>query len=166
MDFWDESESMLCEVGNYANLIVLRTCSKSVALAGIRLGFAVACETLTKALRTIKSPFNLNSITQSIGAAILSDVDGYKRSIAILKEQTLQLKAALDTLCIFDSVYDTKTNFVFVATSYSEDIYEHLLSKGIAVRCFHNHLRICTGTPDKVKLLLKELREWKNLTQK
>ncbi|MCL1867275.1 MAG: histidinol-phosphate aminotransferase family protein, partial [Oscillospiraceae bacterium] len=62
MDFWNESESLLNDVHEYENLIVLRTCSKSVALAGIRMGFAVASERITRILRMIKWPFNVNSL--------------------------------------------------------------------------------------------------------
>ena len=39
MDFWDQS--MLPQVQEYDNLLILRTCSKAFAGAGIRLGFVV-----------------------------------------------------------------------------------------------------------------------------
>ena len=60
MDFWDQS--ILDEVGNFDNLIILKTCSKAIGLAAIRLGFAVACEKLTIALRAVKSPYNTDTI--------------------------------------------------------------------------------------------------------
>jgi histidinol-phosphate aminotransferase len=158
MDFWDESQSMLSEVGRFANLIVLRTCSKSVALAGIRLGFAVANEQITQALRTIKSPFNVNSLTQSIGTAILSDVQGYRSAIALLKQNTAILREYLDKLGMFEEICDSKANFVFCKVRKAQKIYEHLLTKGIAVRHFPGHLRICAGSGEEIKVLLKELQ--------
>ncbi|MCL1832461.1 MAG: histidinol-phosphate aminotransferase family protein [Oscillospiraceae bacterium] len=166
MDFWTnpqghETESMLPETANHDNLIVLRTCSKSVALAGIRLGFAVANEHITRALRTVKSPFNVNAITQSIGAAILSDKVGYKQAITVLKENTHVLYTALNELAIFEELCDTKTNFVFAKTVHANEIYEHLFKKGIAVRCFPSHLRICAGSSDDMNILIKELKLWK-----
>lgn len=164
MDFWDESQSMLDQIGNYDNLIVLRTCSKSVALAGIRLGFAVANKAVTRALMTIKSPFNVNAVTQAIGAAILSDDVGYRQSIAHIKESTETLKVALQGLLmlgVFKKIYDTKTNFVFVETPKAEEIYNFLLERGIAVRCFPpSHLRICAGTREEMNTLCKELAKW------
>ena len=54
MDFWDQS--LLREAAQYDNLIILRTCSKAIGLAGIRLGFAVANEMLTRVIRSVKSP--------------------------------------------------------------------------------------------------------------
>ena len=164
MDFWAETQSMLAEATHFDNLIVLRTCSKSVALAGIRLGFAVACEKLIVALKTVKSPFNVNSVTQAIGAAILSDGVGYKKAIAHIKENTHSLYQALQglrMLHVFEKIYDTKTNFVFAKTDKAEKIYEFLLERGIAVRCFApNHLRICAGTREEMNALCQELAKW------
>jgi histidinol-phosphate aminotransferase len=159
MDFWDESESLLGDVVSFANLIVLRTCSKSVALAGIRLGFAVANDEITEALHTVKSPFNVNSLTQAIGTAILSDKEGYRNAIALLKQNTAILREFLEKLDMFEEIYDTKANFVFCKVRKSQKIYEYLLTKGIAVRHFPGHLRICAGSGDEIKVLLKELQK-------
>ena len=60
MDFWDQS--LLQEVESYDNLIILRTCSKALGGAALRLGFAVAAPRLTRALRAVKSPYNIGSL--------------------------------------------------------------------------------------------------------
>ncbi len=70
MDFWDQS--FLPEVQEHDNLIILKTCSKAIGMAAVRLGFAVAKPALSIALRAAKSPYNVNSISQAIGAHILS----------------------------------------------------------------------------------------------
>jgi histidinol-phosphate aminotransferase len=165
MDFWCESQSMIREAHEYDNLIVLRTCSKSVALAGIRVGFAVANERTTCALKTVKSPFNVNSLSQAIACEILSDPDGYKKSIEMIKDSIMSLKTELEKLNIFEEIYDTKTNFVYVRTSKNREIYEYLLSKSIAVRCFEGHLRICAGTAEENRELIEELKTWKLQTK-
>ena len=64
-------ESMLGLVGEYDNLIVLKTCSKALGLAGIRLGFAVSGEPVTRALQAVKSPYNVNALSQAVGKAVL-----------------------------------------------------------------------------------------------
>jgi len=168
MDFWNEAHSLLCEVKNYNNLIVLRTCSKSVGLAGIRLGFAVANPTIINALRAVKSPFNVNGITAAIGAAVLSDKAGYLASVELVKKNTAWLRSELERLAkrenfgLFEDIYDSKANFVFCKTEQAKQIYKHLLTRGIAVRCFDGHLRICAGTMEEMQLLIKELESWKN----
>ncbi|MCL2018359.1 MAG: aminotransferase class I/II-fold pyridoxal phosphate-dependent enzyme [Oscillospiraceae bacterium] len=161
MDFWDEAESLLDEAGNYDNLIILRTCSKSVALAGIRLGFAVSNEKITNALKKTKSPFNVNAVTQAIGEAILSDSDNYFNSIKFIKESTAQLYNGLKALNIFQKIYETRTNFVYVKTPQAKEVYNYLLGKSIAVRCFDGHLRICAGTEEENEMLFEELKKWK-----
>ena len=161
MDFWDEAESLLTEVHNYDNLIVLRTCSKSVALAGIRLGFAAANSKITAALKTAKSPFNVNVISQAIGEAVLSDKDGYRRSVALVKESAARLYKALSELEIFEKIYETRTNFIFAKTAKAKKIYEYLLVKSIAVRCFGDYLRICAGTEEENMALINALNEVK-----
>jgi histidinol-phosphate aminotransferase len=169
MDFWSdqsgsEAHSMLGDVENNNNLIVLRTCSKSVALAGIRMGFAVTNKRITRALKTVKSPFNVNSLTQSIAAAILSDEVGYKKSIEFIKKSTRDLYEAckgLAVLGVFERVFKTKTNFVFCETEQAEEIYEYLLEQGIAVRCFGDYLRICAGTREEMNELARALASWK-----
>ena len=53
MEFENESNSVLNEVENYDNLIVLKTCSKAFGMAAIRLGIAVTNEKLTGILHAI-----------------------------------------------------------------------------------------------------------------
>ena len=54
MDFSDQS--VLDLAGKYENLIVLRTLSKAMGLAGARMGFAVSDPALTFALRSVRTP--------------------------------------------------------------------------------------------------------------
>jgi histidinol-phosphate aminotransferase len=164
MDFWTEEQSLLGEVQVYSNLVVLRTCSKSVALAGIRMGFAIANKKITRALRTVKSPFNVNSLTQAIAAAVLSDKVGYKKSIDYIKKHAHDLCEAckgLKVLGVFEKVLPTCTNFVFCKTEKAEEIYEYLLEQSIAVRCFGDYLRICAGSREDMNAMLSALARWK-----
>ncbi|MDR0222304.1 MAG: aminotransferase class I/II-fold pyridoxal phosphate-dependent enzyme [Oscillospiraceae bacterium] len=159
MDFWDEKQSLLAETADYGGLIVLRTCSKSVALAGIRLGFAVTNSRLSAALKTVKSPFNVNAITQAIGEAILSDADNYKSSVKRIKESAARLNSELSELSLFEKIYDTKTNFLFIKAPGAREIYLRLLEKSIAVRNFGDYLRICAGTDEENSALTAALKE-------
>lgn len=70
MDFAEGS--VLDVIEKYNNLIVLKTCSKALGLAAIRLGFAAAGRELTDILHALKSPYNVNSLTQAVGCAILT----------------------------------------------------------------------------------------------
>lgn len=136
MDFAEES--ILSAAHEYPNLIVLRTCSKAIGLAGLRLGFAVAGETITRALHAVKSPYNVNALSQSVGTAILSD----PMYLIRCNEQIISAREALykgilklhAKYRVFDEVYEPATNFVFVKSKFAKEIYEKLLSRSIAVR--------------------------------
>ncbi len=150
MDFWNES--ILGEAHKYNNLIVLKTASKAVGAAGIRLGFAVSNPDVTKALRAVKSPYNVNSLSQEIGTCIYSHrqlLDS--RRDEIIKE-TKALCSGLGKIVgnykLPFKIYEPCANFIFMETDKAGSIYEFMLENGVAVRYFKNAgaLRITAGT--------------------
>jgi histidinol-phosphate aminotransferase len=157
MDFWDES--LLEEVGDYDNLIILRTCSKAFAMAGIRLGFAVANPTLTNALKAVKSPYNVNSLTQKIGCIILNEREFIHTSIdkIIASRDALyyEMKRIENSHSDEMYVYPSATNFLFIKMKDSKKMYESLLSVGIAVRFMGDCLRITAGSTQENAELVK-----------
>ena len=160
MDFADES--VLKYVNDYDNLIVLKTCSKALGLASIRLGFAVSNKTITKALHAVKSPYNVSGITQHIGTVVLSHPEYLNSSIEKLIRArdhlyngVLSLYAKHD---VFTTIYKTSTNFVFIKTRFAKEIFDELLNCSIAVRYMGDHLRISTGTKSENELLLDSLK--------
>lgn len=161
MDFWNES--LLCEVSDYDNLIILKTCSKAIGMAALRVGFAVANEKITRALHAVKSPYNVNSVSQAIAACVLRDktfLRGCEKEIIAsaqnLREGICRLAAKYPVL---ERVFDSCTNFVYIKTEAAREIYEKLLQKSIAVRCFGGYLRISTDSVDNNRRLFAALEE-------
>lgn len=162
MDFWDQS--MLPELSAYDNCIILKTCSKALGLAGIRLGFAVAGKTITRALRAAKSPYNTDMIAQTIGTILLQQPDYLRACTAQITERAKQLYQGITQLQskypnILEQVYDSRTNFVYVRTSYDAQLYQMLLDSSIAIRRFRGFLRICTGSSEENAALLDALTQ-------
>ena len=110
MDFWDQS--LLQEAESYDNLIILRTCSKAFGMAAVRLGFAVANQTLTNAIRAVKSPYNVNTVTQAFGAAVLNQKELTDKAIITL----LYAKKEL-----FDSMKQLAQQYGFSVFPYTLD---------------------------------------------
>lgn len=161
MDFY--TESLLDEVAQYDNLIILRTCSKSFGLASIRLGFAVANPVLTKVLRAVKSPYNVNAVTQACGAVLLAHKEEEQTALAEILQARDTLYADLIALqeergC-FERVYPTVTNFVLVKTKAARDIFEKLKERSIVVRLMGDRLRITAGSKAEHQKLMTALRE-------
>lgn len=147
MDFWDQS--LLGEAAQYDNLILLRTCSKAIGLAGIRLGFAVANETLTRVIRSVKSPYNVNSVSQALGCVAFSHPEQLKRNIERLIESREALYGLFQSLAAdFPGkveVVRPVTNFIWAKCERAGKLFEALKKQGIIVRCMGEYLRVTAG---------------------
>ena len=148
MDFWDQS--ILSEVDKYSNLIILKTCSKAIGLAAVRFGFAVSSRTITNAIRAAKSPYNNDTVAQTIVSDILSE----KQYLAECRDTIIRNTKKLykDILSInekyscFEKIFEPCTNFVFIVTDKYEEIYKYMLDNSIAIRKFKGAIRITAGT--------------------
>lgn len=160
MDFSDQSIIKVAE--SYDNLILLKTCSKALGLAAIRLGFAVASKTITRALHAVRSPYNVNSITQAIGKVLFSHPDFIKKSIEDIKTSRNQLYSGLIQLEPNKSVrriIKPETNFVYIELNNAIDVYNELKKRSIIVRQFGDFFRITAGTKNENDALVKALSE-------
>ena len=161
MDFWNQS--ILNEVQDYDNLIILKTCSKAIGMASVRLGFAVAGKKITKALRAAKSPYNCDTISQKIGEIVLSEkdflADNLKSIIAsrdYLYSEIMKLSNEYETL---GYVYPTVTNFVFIKSKNAKFIFDELLKCSIAIRYMGEYIRITAGSMEENVELLSALKD-------
>lgn len=162
MDFWDQS--LLQEVEQYDNLIILRTSSKAVGSAAIRLGFAVANPMLTKALKAVKSPYNVNALTQAAGIRLFTHQselqharDQLKKARETLYQGVAQLEQAYPAEL---HVYPSCTNFVFIRTPKAKEIYDFFLQNGVAIRFMGDSLRITAGSAEENEEALLLLRQY------
>lgn len=163
MDFWNQS--LLSEVEKYDNLIILKTCSKAVGFAAARLGFTVSNKKLADLLKAAKSPYNVNTLTQTCASILLYNADYLNSCKCEIIESTKQFYSEILELSKktkdIERVYETNTNFVFVKTNYAQDIFEYLKSKGIIVRNINNkYLRITSGNVDENKEVMEKLEEY------
>ena len=161
MDFW--TESLLDKIGDYSNLIIFRTASKLVGAAALRLGFAVADPTISRAIKAVKSPYNVNSVSQAFGEVVYKNkefLQNRQKNIVnnknILYNGLVEIAESRQDLKVFESV----ANFVFMKTDCSREIWEYLKAKSIVVRLMGEYLRITAGTEHEVDAVLNALREF------
>jgi len=163
MDFWGEENSLMQDVNKYDNLVVFRTASKAIGSAGLRLGFAVANNTISRAIAAVKSPYNVNNISQAIGTAVYNHKDLLKNRIKSIVENTNWLYNELVNIGnkIDDfNVYPTKTNFVFVKTSFGKDLWEYLKDNSVVIRYMGDYIRITCGTSEENSELLMLIKKY------
>ena len=161
MDFWDQS--LLDQVGKQKNLMILRTCSKAIGFAAARIGFAVAAPPMTRALRAVKSPYNVNALSQAFGEILLEDRDYLENARRTITENRRALEEQLRQLAGeyggISRVYPSCTNFVYLETEQAGRLAGWLKEHGIAVRCFDGALRITAGSAHENRVLVRELRQ-------
>ncbi|HEX4354452.1 MAG TPA: histidinol-phosphate transaminase [Polyangiales bacterium] len=141
-------------------LIVMRTFSKAYALAGLRLGYAIARPQLISYLQRVRVPFNANSVVQAAALAALDDDEHLRRSVALNDRERARMSDALWALGL--AVAPSQTNFVCVQLDRpAKLVYEALLRAGVIVRPFgpplDRHLRISVGLPEENDRLLRTL---------
>lgn len=156
----------LCHLlDEYENLVILRSFSKWAGIAGLRVGYCIASETLIQHLMDIKQPYNINAAAEAGAIAALDNRDDVLKTANMLIEQRKRLEATLNEL---DGVYfyPSEGNFLlcrFVGRT-AKDVYEGLGRRGIFVRLFEkdrlgDSLRISAGTPEQTDRLIKAITE-------
>lgn len=148
MEFFDQS--VLDLVGRYDNLIVLKTCSKALAMAALRIGFAVAPPKITTLLKTGKSPYNVNSLSQVIGQFVLEQTELIESAIGEIKASRRMLYRGLTHLAAqypqIKRILPSDTNFIFMEVADCDAVFAALKDEGILVRNMKPFLRITAGT--------------------
>lgn len=161
MDFTEGS--VLDQIKEYDNLIVLKTCSKAFGMAAIRLGFAVADEKLTNIIRAVKSPYNVNSMTQAAGCAVLDHPEYLRsciRSIQLSREDLYErLKKMEAEKEDIETVFPTATNFVYMKVRHSEEVFKELKKRSISIRLMGEYLRISAGTKEENDAVISAFHE-------
>ena len=160
MDFAGD-ESLLGEFKNYDNLIILKTCSKALGSAALRLGFAVANKTLTNVIRAVKSPYNVNSVSQALGEVLFSHPDYIDNCIETVVNSRKELYSALLEIKSdkIEKIYETHTNFVFMKVKNAKSVFEKMKENSIIIRNMGDYLRITAGTKYENEKMLETFKK-------
>jgi len=155
--------SLLGLVKEYENVVVGRTLSKAFGLAGLRLGYAVAPEWITKQYRRISPLFSISGLSLAAGTAALEDVDYMRKTASKIIGERERLERRLE------GAHPSQGNFLYIHTQgKSRPVVERLLSRGLLVRdcasfpgAADHCIRITVGTPEQNDLFL-EAFAWAN----
>ena len=153
--------SALPLIAAYPNLIVTRTFSKAYALAGLRVGYAVAHPGLIAVMDRVRESFNVNMVGLAASAAALDDEAYLQWSLARNAEQRVELAEGLRGRGWF--VHPSQANFLLVEFGANTPAIEAaLLAQGVVVRPMAGYglpecLRITVGNADENRRLLGAL---------
>jgi histidinol-phosphate aminotransferase len=139
----------------YPNVIISRTLSKSYSLAGIRLGWGIANETIINGMMKVKDSYNINFVTQKLAIAALEDQTYFVETISKIKEARESLAKKLTNIGF--NVIPSQSNFLFVSPpdGNGKDIFNYLRGRNIIVRYFsgkvtEKYIRITIGTKEQI----------------
>lgn len=166
VDFGGESAVSILD--KYKNLLIVQTFSKSRSLAGMRIGYAMGCEEMIRALNNVKYSFNSYTMDQPsivMGEASVKDEEYFKKTVNKIIETREWFKEEMRKMgFIFP---DSRANFLFAAHEAvpAKDIFEAAKKAGIYVRYFNkpridNYLRITIGTRDEMQSFLNFLKDF------
>jgi len=149
------------------NLLVVHTLSKSRALAGLRVGFAVGHPALIEGLERVKNSFNsypLGRLAQAGAVAAIEDQKHLEETSAKVMQTRARLVKELNALG-FDTLPST-ANFIFTRhpKHAGAKLYQALRDRGIIVRHFKSprieeFLRITIGTDEQSNELVTTIKE-------
>ncbi|MEM3550417.1 MAG: histidinol-phosphate transaminase [Candidatus Bathyarchaeia archaeon] len=160
--------SLLPMVKKFDNLIVLRTFSKAFGMAGMRAGFIVANPSVTRCLREVMLPFNVNTVTQKMIVLALKNYSYFKGRI---NQIICEREWLFEKLRQIEGVkpYPSDTNFILTRITKGEmsssNMRELLRKKNVLVRdrgaspLLDNCIRVSVGTRKMNKTFLNTLEE-------
>lgn len=165
VDFGAQSAAPL--VARYDNLLVIQTLSKSRALAGLRVGFALGSEALIDGLSRVKNSFNsypIDRVAEAGAVAALHDTNYFERTRQAVIASRGRLVDALGGQGF--EVLPSAANFVFARHPGRDAaaLAAGLRERGIIVRHFRHpridqFLRITVGTDEQCAVLIQALAE-------
>lgn len=161
---FSEKGSMIDDIADHPNIIVLRTFSKAWGMAGLRAGMAFADPVVIKYFDRVKYPYNMSSIIQH---ELMKRIDaGTGNHISeIIEERGKLIEGLRNTECV-KTVYPSDANFILVKFSDADAIYQYLIDNGVIVRnrsgmpLCADTLRITIGTPQENRKTLRLLQDY------
>ena len=157
------SRSLITEVPDRQNLVVLRTFSKFAGLAGFRVGYGAFPKWLGEALWQAKSPYNVTTPAMTAALAALDELETLKANVSRIIADRERLGTELRKFPGL-TVFPSETNFLLVRVDpdfgkSANEICDALKEQGILIRLFENMncLRITIGKTEEMEQLLYHL---------
>jgi histidinol-phosphate aminotransferase len=158
-------QSALPLLKDHPNLIVLRTFSKAMGGAGLRLGYLLAAPEIVREVNKARLPYNVNFFSQAAALAILEEAPAFGEVVGRLiglRDQLAADLAALPGVRVFPS----RANFILFELHGHDPrpVFEDLYARGVLVRDVSAYprlgrcLRVSVGTAEENAALLAALR--------
>jgi histidinol-phosphate aminotransferase len=153
-------------LNEYDNLIVLRTFSKAMAFAALRIGYLLGAPDLVREIRKAVLPYNLNAFSQMAAEVA---VENYESEVRPLVREIIQERDRLyERLVSINGLVprSSKANFMVVKSATDPGrMFTDLLERDILIRdvsaypMLRDYFRVSVGTPEENNYLVEKIRE-------
>lgn len=164
LEFLDEPADFipLIKSGRRPNLLLMRTFSKIYGLAGLRIGYGIACPELIAALEKIRQPFNTNAVAQAGALAALDDHAHVQRSRENNAVGLRYLETACRTLGL--EFVPSGGNFILIKVGQGDQVFAAMQRLGVIVRPMGGYqlpewVRVTIGTPPENERCVAALKQ-------
>ncbi|HYM00967.1 MAG TPA: aminotransferase class I/II-fold pyridoxal phosphate-dependent enzyme, partial [Blastocatellia bacterium] len=147
------------------NLIVLRTFSKAMAMAGLRVGYMIASPELTREVQKATLPYNVNFLSATVARIACQRFELLKPHIELIISERDRLLKAVARIPGLTPV-PTSSNFFLVRTAMDPKVlFERLLEHDVLVRdvskypMLSDYTRVSVGRPEENDIIIKALTE-------
>ncbi len=143
------------------NVILLRTFSKIVGLAGVRIGYGVAQKECIDLLARVRQPFNTNAIAQAGALAALGDAAHIRKTKALTRRGLAYLYREFTKLRL--EYVPSSANFVLVNVGDGDELFRALQRRGVIVRPMRGYkmpawIRVTVGTMEENRRFIGALK--------
>ena len=158
-------ESFMPRLGQFENLLVMRTVSK-MGLAGLRLGLLAGAPKWINEFDKVRLPYNINVLTQISAVFALEHADVFEAQAAAIREQRSWLLDELNKIADLQ-VYPSRANFILLRLKKADanKVFESLKQQDVLIKNLNpaggvlkQCLRVTVGTPDENRAFVAALR--------
>lgn len=163
VDFAEGEDDLLPLLPELSNLVIFRTLSKAWAIAGLRVGYAVARPDVADEIGKAILPFSLDIGAEEIALAALAGSEEVRIRCRAIAAERERVAAALRALGA--KVATSRANFLFLVPPGGDGarVYRDLRARGVLVRDLSGvgpgAVRVSIGTPEENDLFLATLEE-------
>ena len=158
----DDPDATVDLLGDFPNLVVLRTFSKVYGLAGLRCGFALCSATFRGAVDAVRQPFSVNGLAQTAAAEAIHHQDDVARRVERTIVERVFVEDGVRELGLEPA--DSQANFIWIPVGDrdEDEVIRGLGEAGIVVRGGEGlggagHIRVTFGTREENRRFLDAL---------
>jgi histidinol-phosphate aminotransferase len=150
-------------LAEFRNLVVLRTFSKAMSMAGLRFGYMLAHPEIAREIHKAKLPYNVNIFTLAAAEVVIERRHVLNEAISVLIRERERVMAELRKRPAVQ-VFQSKANFVLIRTAKpAKELFEAIFAQGVLVRDVSSYpllercLRVSIGKPEENDRFLNAL---------